>query len=370
MSASPQLGINIEYSVDQFHLVLDETLAMHVTGFFGPSGCGKTTLLEILAGLRTTAKGRIALGDAVWQDTDSGVFLRPEQRRIGYVPQTGLLFPHKTVEQNINFGKRRAKQSGRDVDRIAKTTMELLELETLLHRLPNSLSGGERQRVAIGRALCSAPELLVLDEPLSALDHHLRYVILPFLSRVRDEFTIPMIWVSHDPAEVQALCDDLIVLRKGRRIARGRPREVLTNPDVFPMADERGFENILPCQVVASNPHETVVSLGGSDPELTLTATNFSGRTQNGQWITVPARSILIALEHPGSISARNILPAKVLRANSVGGLVLLNVEVDSDLPPLAVEVSHNAFDALKIEENKKLYVIIKSTACTLHETP
>ena len=331
--------------------------------FFGPSGCGKTSLLEIIAGLRRSGIGRVALGNDVWQDTESRRFVKPEHRRVGYVPQSGLLFPHRSVSENLKFGIHRAdNQASRNYDRV----VEILELGALTERQIDHLSGGERQRVALGRALCSAPRLLLLDEPLSALDYQMRQRILPFLARVRHEYPIPMIWVSHDPIEVQALCDDLIVLRDGQRIGRGRPDKLLTNPDVFPIAHDQGYDNVLPCRVESSGSMETTVSLGRDSVGPKLVLNNLTDQPLCGDWVQIPARSVLLATEAPRAISARNVLPAKIATVKPIGNVVLATVTLAPDLPDLAVELTHDACDSLNIAAGATVFVLIKSTACSL----
>jgi molybdate transport system ATP-binding protein len=363
------LDINFRLKLDRFTLQVDLRFDRHVTGIFGPSGCGKTSLLEVLAGLRTSAQGVVRLGDTTWQDTTRGILQKPEQRGIGYVPQSGLLFPHKSVRENLLFGAQRVGREGKPSSaHIFDSVVELLELAPLLERRTHKLSGGERQRVALGRALCSAPKLLLLDEPLAALDQGLRYRILPFLRRIRDEFELPMILVSHDPVEVQALCDDVVVLRRGQVVARGAPREVLLDPAVFALADERGFENIIPCRTVSSHDAETVVALGAAGSNVTLSLPNLRGQPARAQFVGIPARDILVSTRKPEGLSARNILPATIQDAHVLGGLVLLKVTLGPEIEPLAVEVSKGAWKELDLGPGKGVYLIVKSMSCKLFE--
>ncbi len=220
MSASV-LEVDVRLALDRFELEVDFVADQPVTGVFGASGAGKTSLLEVVAGLRRGARGRLAFGGEVWLDSTARRFVPPERRHIGYVPQDGLLFPHLNVRENLLAGRKRAVESGQQPAEALETVAGLLELGQLLERSVATLSGGERQRVALGRALCSGPPLLLLDEPLASLDLPLRRRLLPFLRRVRDQLTVPMLLVSHDPIEVQARCDDLSVLEEGRAIARG-----------------------------------------------------------------------------------------------------------------------------------------------------
>jgi len=193
-----------------FELRLDEQLASGITALFGPSGSGKTTTLDAIAGLRNPSGGVISIHDRVLFDAQRRINLAPHERHVGYVPQDVALFPHMNARRNVLYGRRAGQKLS--VDAVVK----MLEVEGLLDRRVADLSGGERQRVALARALMSAPELLLLDEPLAAVDVERRRRILPYLLRVRDELKIPVVYVSHDRAEVDQLADRVIVLQDGR----------------------------------------------------------------------------------------------------------------------------------------------------------
>ena len=208
--------------LENFGLELDLRIEGRVTALFGPSGSGKTTILDIVAGLRIPSAGRIELGDRVLTDIAQGIRVPPRNRRIGYMVQEGALFPHLKVEGNLLYGRPRRGGSSGDVFS-PEHVVGVLELGSLLNRSVARLSGGERQRVALGRALISQPELLLLDEPLGSLDRKLKARILPYLARVRDEFNIPMVVVTHAPDEVMALCDHVVILRAGKVMGQGRP---------------------------------------------------------------------------------------------------------------------------------------------------
>lgn len=204
-----------------FDLEVAATIESRVTGIFGASGAGKTSLLELIAGLRRPAAGVVRLDGRLLTDMGQSVFIQPERRAIGYVPQEGALFPHLPVRQNLLYGfhSGRTAPAGLAFEHVAA----VLELTPLLERAIRTLSGGEKQRVALGRALLAGPRLLLLDEPLAGLDAPLRERLLPYLARVRDEFAIPMLYVTHSPDEVMALCDEVLVLTAGRLTSRGQP---------------------------------------------------------------------------------------------------------------------------------------------------
>ena len=226
---------NIHISMGRFSLQVSLGLNEKVTGIFGPSGAGKTTLLEIIAGLRRPQAGNIQLKDQVLVDRVNRVWVPPEQRRIGYVPQDLALFPHMSVRKNLLY----CAGEGGQFDHIVAE----FQLQDLLARYPASLSGGEKQRVAIGRALMTEPRLLMLDEPLSNLDQDLKERGMELFRRVRDHFATPILYVTHDADEIVKLCDEVVVLNAGRVERRGKPTEVFqrsTDPSyIYSRAEKR-----------------------------------------------------------------------------------------------------------------------------------
>ncbi len=212
-----------------FTLELDLQLDRAVTGIFGPSGSGKTTLLDLIAGLRQPTAGRLQLNDKVLADARGRVHLPARQRRIGYVPQDLALFPHLNVHANLAYGYR-PPSTDEDAPFSLDHVAEVMEIQPLLKRDVLTLSGGEQQRVAFARAALSRPRLLLLDEPMSSLDSRLKRRLIPFLHRIRDEFRIPLIYVTHDATELAALCDEVAVLDRGRLVERCAPRKLLADP--------------------------------------------------------------------------------------------------------------------------------------------
>jgi molybdate transport system ATP-binding protein len=208
-----------------FTLEIDTAFDRPITGIFGPSGAGKTSLLDLIAGLRRPIAGKVELDDNVLFEADARLHLPARLRRIGYVPQDLALFPHLNVRANLAYGCQR-KTAESDLFTIGHVT-EVMEIAPLLERNVTTLSGGEQQRVAFARAILSAPRLLLLDEPMSSLDSKLKKRLIPFLLRIRDEFRIPLIYVTHDVPELTALCDEVFVLERGHLVERGRPAEVL-----------------------------------------------------------------------------------------------------------------------------------------------
>jgi molybdate transport system ATP-binding protein len=208
------LSVDVAKKLGDFSLAVTFEARGSVTALFGPSGAGKTTLVNMIAGLVAPDRGRIVLGDAVLFDSAAGINVPVHKRRVGYVFQEGRLFPHMTVERNLDYGRR---MSGLAVDTAeAARVIDLLDIRPLLQRRPGKLSGGERQRIAVGRALLMRPRLLLLDEPLASLDARRKAEILPYLERLRDDAGVPMVYVSHNAAEVRRIATSVVWLEEGR----------------------------------------------------------------------------------------------------------------------------------------------------------
>ena len=218
------LAFDIHVAQGGFVLEVQERSRVEVLGLFGPSGAGKTTLLETIAGLRQPSRGEIAVGEVTLYSSARGIDRPPRERHIGYVPQDALLFPHMSVRGNLLYGSRSA--SAEAVQWLASVSA-MLEIAGLLDRHTQGLSGGERQRVALGRALMTRPSLLLLDEPLAAVDRARRERILPYLLRIRRELHVPLIYVTHDAAELREIADRVLVLEEGTVTTAGAPGLVL-----------------------------------------------------------------------------------------------------------------------------------------------
>ena len=361
-----RLEVDIRLPLDRFDLDVELAVEGPVTGVFGPSGSGKSSLLETVAGLRRGASGTVRLGERVWLDSASGLCLPPEERDVGFVPQDSLLFPHLDVRRNLLAGAGRGGRGGGRPGVSLDQVCELLELTRLLDRDVASLSGGERRRVALGRALCSGPSLLLLDEPLASLDLPLRRRLLPLLRRLRSELTTPMLLVSHDPIEVQALCDEMIVLRDGAAVARGEPHRVLADPQVFALAEE-AFENILPAHHVRRETSTSVLRLGEAGGGVELITLASSAEIGSEVLVGLPSAEIVLATRRPEGLSARNVLPARVEAIRAAEGWSLVEARLTSDLPPVSVEVVETTPGTLGISPGSEVFLVIKATSCRLY---
>lgn len=223
-AASAVIPFRYELTLDNFQLSVDSSFPTQgVTAIFGHSGCGKSTLLRCIAGLEKPQQADLNINGRIWDDSINNVNLAAHQRQIGYVFQEASLFPHLSVLKNLEFGVKRCRNAS-SANQMAQA-IELLDIESLLDRKPERLSGGERQRVAIARALAVCPELLLMDEPLAALDMPRKREILPFLQRIHREMEIPVLYVSHSPAEVKILANHLIVMEAGTVVANGNLEE-------------------------------------------------------------------------------------------------------------------------------------------------
>ena len=366
-TCGPRLSVDVALALDDFVLDVQLDSDAHVTGIFGASGSGKTSFLEVIAGLRRSATGRIRFGDAVWLDSSRGIHMPIERRAIGYVPQGGALFPHLSVRENLRFGARRAQARTGSIEPVFGDTVDLLELGPLLDRDPRTLSGGERQRVAIGRALCSRPELVLLDEPLAGLDERLRRRILPFLGRVCEEFATPMILVSHNPVEIQALCQSVAVLSFGRIESYGPPSQTLIQPDVFALANIEGFNNIFRCRSAMTDEGSLRVNLGSPPTEIALELIAPTTGPVRVDYVGVPARDVMISVDRPSGISARNVIESRIESIDTFGNIVLVCARIAPDLPPLVAQVGRRAERDLDLKEGRRVFLVVKAMSCQLY---
>jgi len=213
----------VRLPLENYTLSIDVLLTGKIVAIYGSSGAGKTTLLDVIIGLRNVSSAFIQLGERVLEDTENGIFVPIQKRRVGYVPQEGGLFPHLSVAKNLKYGYEEDRECPEAFS--FSHVVEVMKLAHLLKRDVYALSGGEKQRVALGRALLSFPELLLLDEPMGSLDSELKGRIIPYLRKIRDEFGVPMLYVTHSSSEVMALCDEVVVLSSGEVKYQGKPED-------------------------------------------------------------------------------------------------------------------------------------------------
>lgn len=329
-----------------------------VTGIFGQSGGGKTSLLRSIAGLEPDASGKLSVNGRCWQNQSS--WLPTEDRHIGLVFQEPSLFSHLDVRANLNFSRRRNKQKNPsqhyDLDEICR----ILELQDLLHRDTRSLSGGERQRVAIGRALMAAPVMLMMDEPLSALDHKARRTLMPFLEKTFQELEIPVLYVSHSTDEIARLADNLVLLEQGRVTAYGSVTDVLGRVDT-PLNEVDEAFSVFHCTVVNHElPHLTSLASSGGEilhiPRIELSAAQPVR-------LRIRARDVSLCLQRPQQSSILNVLPAQILDISQQIRQGSRSVKLEVGGETLLAKVSEYSVQLLKLAPGQQVFAQIKSVA-------
>jgi molybdate transport system ATP-binding protein len=329
--------------------------ARGVTALFGPSGCGKTTLLRAVAGLERGEGGYFRLGDDVWED--GGRFVEPHRRPLGYVFQEASLFPHLTVRRNLEYGFKRTPPGERRVS--FAEAVALLGLEPLLERRPAHLSGGERQRAAIARALLTSPRLLLMDEPLAALDLRSKTEILPFLERLHEELEIPVFYVSHSPDEVARLADHLVLIDSGRVLGAGPIGEMLTRVDL-PLSQGEDAEALIEGRVVAYERefHLNVVEFSGG--RFTVAGEEMPvGRRVR---LRVLARDVSLTLERQTHTSILNIFKARVEELSGLNAAQMI-VRLDAGGVPILSRITRKSAVLLGIEPGREVHVQVKAVA-------
>jgi molybdate transport system ATP-binding protein len=335
--------------------------ARGVTALFGPSGCGKTTVLRCIAGLQCCRDGYCAVDGDVWQDGEAK-FLPTHARPLGYVFQDARLFAHLSVRRNLAFGAPRgrgAKENAVAFDEV----VELFGLAALLDRSPRHLSGGERQRVALGRALLSQPELMLMDEPLSALDDAAKAEILPFLERLRDRLSLPSIYVTHDMREVERLADHLVLMQAGRVIAAGPLAELQSDP-TLPLARSPDAAVSLDGTIESVDPVDGLARVAARGGVFLVPAR--TGAVGERRRLRIVAGDVSLACAPPGLSSILNILPARVLSLRPLADretVVVLGLGADGAGDRILSRVTRRSCERLGLRAGAAVYAQIKSVA-------
>lgn len=359
------LHLHIQLNRSTFNLDVDLQLpGQSITAIFGQSGSGKTTLLRAVAGLENNQQGRIQIGAQIWQDTQQGIDLPTWQRPLGYVFQESSLLSHLSVTDNLNFGLKRAfKSAGNaksDAAKALQASIELLGIGSLLQRMPHQLSGGERQRVAIARAIAMQPQLLLMDEPLASLDAPRRQEIFPWLSKLRDELKIPMLYVTHSVDEVARLADHLVVLDKGQVKAQGPVSAVLSqvvNPVV--VGEDAGA-------LIAGQ-------IGRVDTQWHLSRVDFEGGcvwmrdaglpVGKAVRIRILARDVSLATTEPQNTSIQNQLRGKIQSITPDAHPSQVMVVLKCGAEEVLARVTKRAMDELALQVGQTVWAQVKSVA-------
>lgn len=346
--------VSLTHAFPDFKLQIDLSGAPGVTALFGPSGSGKTTTIRALAGLLKPDKGRIVVGSDVLCDTAKGVFVPPQLRRLGYVFQDGRLFPHLSVRDNLFFSSR-AGSSGVETDKL----IQLLGLETLLNRMPSTLSGGERQRVALGRALLSHPRMLLMDEPLAALDGPRKDEILPYLNRLKTHMNVPILYVTHSVEEMARLADHVVLLQDGQVLQHGDVFDVMSSPAAMPLLGVREAGAVLRARV-AGRAEDGLTRLETAAGPLELPGVDAAlGEVLR---LRILAQDVILATERPNGLSARNVFEvqiASIEQGRGPGVAVVMNVGDEK----LLARITARSCRDMGLEHGQTVYAILKATA-------
>ena len=350
------MNIHACFHLDRGDFVLDVDLdipAQGVSVLFGPSGCGKTTILRCLAGLERITAGYLRFNGDIWQDAQR--FVPVHQRSIGYVFQEASLFPHLTVEHNLLYGFKRIAPEQRRVE--LDEVVDLLNLGCLLARFPDALSGGQRQRVSIGRALLTSPKLLLMDEPMASLDVTSKGEILPYLERLRDKLSIPIVYVSHAIEEVVRLADHMVLLENGRVLAQGPLQTLLTRPEL-PLAYSEQASAVIEGTVAAHHEADYLTELAFAGGRLLISHQDRA--IGDALRVRVLARDVSVALERPATSSVLNAIPVKIAQISDDAhlGHVILNLLAGEC--PLLARISALSCRQLDLSPGQSVWAMVK----------
>lgn len=350
--------LEVDVALRRAHFALDAQFASDapIVALFGRSGAGKTTLVESIAGLVRPARGRIVVDDRVLFDSARGIDLAPEERRVGYVFQDALLFPHLSVRQNLAYGERLAAPSERFVEQ--GRVISLLGLGALLERRPATLSGGEKQRVAIGRALLASPRVLLMDEPLASLDAPRKAEILQYIEILRDELRLPIVYVSHVIEEVTRLADRLVVIADGRVLASGPVAELLGSADVQAHTGRYEAGAVVEARVARHDERFELSVLAFDGGELVVP--NIDALPGEPVRARIRSRDVSLALARPSGVSIQNVMEATVV---SLGGEFGAIVDVQLRVGPTALvaRITRKAAVELGLAPGLRVYAMVKA---------
>jgi len=360
-SDSGALLVAIKKRRGEFLLDISASVLPGITVLFGASGAGKTTLLDCIGGLVTPDSGRIATSGQIFFDSEQRVNLRPERRRIGYIFQDVALFPHVTAEQNVQYGLRSVNRD--EQARRARDVLKSFRIDHLREKRPADISGGERQRVGLARALVLDPLVLLLDEPLAALDATTKAGIITDLRDWNAAHRIPILYVTHSREEVFALGERVLVLENGRLIAEGTPSEALGAPRRQTIAQLAGFENIFDATVVATHEEQGTMTCRIERSQVTLETP--LGTFQPGQRMRIALRAgdILLATAAPQGLSARNLLPGIIAQLFERDRMVIVQVDCGT---VFEAHITPGARQALQLEQGSNVWLVIKTHSCHL----
>ena len=358
-SPAAALSLRLRKRFGGFNLEVDCNISPGITILFGPSGAGKTTLLDCIAGLAAPDSGRIAIGERLLFDREKRVPV--QRRRVGYVFQDLALFPHLSVEKNVHYGLSGLSQAERS--RRSDAVLQSFRVADLKLRKPGEISGGERQRVALARALVTDPCVLLLDEPLAALDAATKSKIIADLREWNQAHRIPILYVTHSREEVFALGERVVVLENGGIIAQGTPHEVMTAPRQETVAQLAGFENIFDSVVIAAHPERGTMTCGLACSEVELETPLVRAEVGSSLRVGIRAGDILLATVRPQGLSARNVIAGRMVSLAQRDVMVAARVNCGVEME---VHLTLAARDALHLQPGKEVWLVVKTHSCHL----
>jgi molybdate transport system ATP-binding protein len=354
-----------KHSGKSFELDVEASLPPGITILFGPSGAGKTTLLDCIAGLVRPDAGRIAIHETILFDGALGINLAPQLRRVGYVFQDLALFPHLTVQGNVEYGLSRL--GSEDRQRRSAVILESFRIAHLRSRRPEKISGGERQRVALARALVIDPAILLLDEPLAALDAVTKSKIVDDLRAWNREHGVPIVYVTHNREEVFALGEGVIVLENGRAVAQGTPHQVMSAPRLETVAQLAGFENIFDATVTAAHEERGTMVCRLADSQVEIETPLVRAQVGSALRVGIRAGDILLASIKPVGLSARNIMPGRITSLLQRDVIVVAKVNCGVEME---VHLTLAARDSLDLQPGREVWLVVKTHSCHLMGIP
>ncbi|MEE2998418.1 MAG: molybdenum ABC transporter ATP-binding protein [Pseudomonadota bacterium] len=328
-----------------------------ITSLYGRSGSGKTSIINMIAGLKKPDFGFIKVNGKILLDTDGGIDVKPEKRRLGYIFQDCRLFPHLNTRANLLYGLRENLSSGSQIT--FDTVVDILKIKSLLDRKPANLSGGEKQRVAIGRALLTQPRLLLMDEPLASVDAQLRGEILTFIEELRNKLGLTIIYVSHAIDEVIRLTDEMVIISNGIKKAEGDLEEIMSRLDLFPLTGRFDAGAVLSTKVISHDDNYGLTSLSFKGGTLSVTGTNLpTGASVRAH---IRARDVSLMLERPKDTSILNIFEGKVIDIGKNGGAQIdIKIDIGS---PLIARITRKSFEELGLTLDSKVYAMLKAVS-------
>ncbi|KAF1021358.1 MAG: Sulfate/thiosulfate import ATP-binding protein CysA [Pseudomonas sp.] len=355
------IEVRLQLNYSGFALDVDLQLpGRGVTALYGHSGSGKTTCLRCIAGLERAGNGFVKINDEVWQDSTQKLFVPPHKRALGYVFQEASLFPHLSVLANLEFGLKRIPRAQRRVDMTHAT--ELLGIRHLLDRHPQHLSGGERQRIGIARALLTSPSLLLMDEPLAALDSKRKSEILPYLERLHDDLDIPVLYVSHAQDEVARLADHIVLLNEGKALASGPVAETLARLDLpLALGDDAGV--VVNGTVTHYNEPYQLLTLQLPDSPLQMRVAHAPLAIGKPLRVKIQARDVSLSLAAEEHSSILNRVPVTVTQEIPADNAAHVLVRLDADGTPLLARITRYSRDQLQLHTGQVLWAQIKAVA-------